>query len=87
MPLYRGKLKELDASRMDEFDRARYITERKMHRQHLLVQGNKLDQPIGVDVQLLSLLAPDSPGSPLASVVIPDFQYSKEQEQIMSEYG
>eukprot|EP00973_Karenia_brevis_P026979 3721796-Karenia_brevis.AAC.1 len=68
MPMYRGKLEEVDANRLDEFDRARCITKRKTHRQNLLVQGNKLDQPIGVDVQLLSILAPDSPGSPLASV-------------------
>eukprot|EP00973_Karenia_brevis_P091439 12407451-Karenia_brevis.AAC.1 len=87
MPMYRGKLEEIEANRLDEFDRARYITKRKAHRQNLLVQGNKLDQPIGVDVQLLSILAPDSPGSPLASVVIPDFHVTKEQEQIMQEYG
>eukprot|EP00973_Karenia_brevis_P087320 12105951-Karenia_brevis.AAC.1 len=53
----------------------------------MLVQGNKLDVSIGVDVQLLSLLAPESPGSPVASLAVPDFHYTPEQQAIMSEYG
>eukprot|EP00973_Karenia_brevis_P056673 7883911-Karenia_brevis.AAC.1 len=65
MAFYRGILKERDVSKMDEFERSRYVTERKTHQQHILVQGHKLDMPIGVDVQVLSILAPESPGSPV----------------------